>query len=762
MFSNKKIGLILLFAFLMSFYSVYAQDFELTSSSNAATLCTGETALFTVNIKNIGSNVGYYTFSVDGLASSWVTSIPLGMILKPGESDNVFIYATPNSFVIPSNYGFNLVASSGIETERLAFNVEVKDCHEVQATGVGEKELCSESTETYNVEIKNTGRYDEVYSIAVSGDLKDYVSLSQNSVSINSGESKSIFAIVNYPANLDGSHSFNININSRTSNAQAIVNFPINILGCYDFSLRTSKDFVNFCENSQEKVTIELKNDGNQANIYNLEVKGPAWANLDHNVITLEKNQLGSADLILNPSYGIKGDFDIVIKTTSDKGKQSLENKIKATVNTCHAVNLDIPIDKSKICKTIGNTYEVIVSNNGAFDKDFTLNTNLPWATLSKNIVSLQSDKQEKINLEIKPDNSVEPGKYNVEVIASAVDSSKVSSKDNIEVEIVNSAVCYSSTIKTKDISVNLENTATLPIVIENVGSQPATYILDIAGTASSFVQLNPATLKLEPNENKVVYMYIAPGANVREGSYFITVASKLEDDTILASKNIAISVKSKIGQTKETFENETGFFSKITGGITKDANKTETKEDKQQGPSIFSKFLTGLNTYKYYVLTGLIILLLIIIFARKDFRKKISDFLEEEVEVDEKILEKAKEEKKKEKKKKETKPKKDIKEEKKMDHDKKIENGEETNVWIWVISIIILGVIVFILSKYVNVINLYKFFILAGLVLLLVIILIIKYWDSISKFLEEEPEKKEENKEEKKEQKESEEDKWY
>lgn len=754
MLSNKKICILLLLALLMSFYPVYAQDFELTSPDNAVDLCTGETALFTVNVRNTASEVGYYTFSVDGLASSWVTAIPLGMILKPGESDNVFIYATPNSFVIPSNYGFNLIASSGAKTERLSFNANVKDCHEVQATGFGEKELCSESTETYNVEIKNTGRYDESYSISVSGDLKDYVSLSQSTININSGESKTVFATVNYPSNLEGSHSFSINIKSKTSNAQTTVNFPISILGCYDFSLRTSKDFVNFCENSQEKVIIELKNDGNQANTYNLEVRGPAWANLDHNTITLEKSQLGSTDLILNPDYGVKGIFDITVKATSNKGKQSLENKIKATVNTCHAVNVDIPIDKAKICKTIGNIYEVVISNNGAFDKEFTLNTSLPWASLSKNTVSLQSDRQEKVNLEIKPGNDITPGKYGVQVSASATDSSKVSANDKIEVEVVDSAACYSSTIQAKDISVNSESTATLPIVIENIGSQPANYILDVAGTASSFVRLNPATIKLEPNENKVVYMYIAPGANVREGQYFITVASKLEDDTILASKNIAINVKSKISQAKETFENETGFLSRLTGGITKDVNKTKTTE----GSGIISKVLTGLSIYKYYILTGLIILLLIVIFARKDFRKKISDFLEEEVEVDEKILEKPKEEKKKEKKKKETKSKKEIK----MEKTEPIkESSQESSIWMWIVSIIVLGVIIMIISRYITVVDLYKYFILAGLVLLLIIILIIRYWDSISSFLEEEPEKKEEKKEEKK-QGENDEDKFY
>ena len=247
MISNKKIGVSIIFVFLLSLFSVYAQDFSLTSSSTSASLCSGETVLFTAQVKNNGNNVESFTFNIEGLARSWVTAIPLGAIVKPGETETVFIYATPNSRVTPSDYGFNLVASAGSSSQRLGFDVKVRDCHEVQASGFGQDQVCAESTETYNIEVKNSGLFDESYIISVSGSLRNYVSLSQSVLNLKQGESKVIFANVNYPVDIKGKHNFAVNINSRTSNANAAVNFPIDVLGCFDFGIRASKDFVNIC-----------------------------------------------------------------------------------------------------------------------------------------------------------------------------------------------------------------------------------------------------------------------------------------------------------------------------------------------------------------------------------------------------------------------------------------------------------------------------------------------------------------------------------
>ena len=66
---------------------------------------------------------------------------------------------------------------------------------------------------------------------------------------------------------------------------------------------------MNFCEHSTESIFVTVTNTGINQDAYNLEVKGPAWANLNQQTLVLNPQQSGSVNLVLSPDYGVKGDF---------------------------------------------------------------------------------------------------------------------------------------------------------------------------------------------------------------------------------------------------------------------------------------------------------------------------------------------------------------------------------------------------------------------------------------------------------------------
>ncbi|MEK6835560.1 MAG: hypothetical protein AABX55_00880, partial [Nanoarchaeota archaeon] len=239
----------------------------------------------------------------------------------------------------------------------------------------------------------------------------------------------------------------------------------------------------------------------------------------------------------------------------SSQGKIKKDLALKATVRKCHDVLLEILETQDKICSTSTKNYEVSVKNLGEFEKEFKLEVNQEWAKLSQNSITLNKDEVKKVNLEISPGN-VTAGLYNLNLKATALDTSKVTSQDTLSLEVVSSKDCYKASLSSINAELNADTTSTVPVTISNNGVETANYLLGISGNAASFVRLNPAAIELKPGKTEVIYLYIAPPFNTIPDTYKADIFVKLADSGILDSKTIDIKVKApgKPVEIKETF----------------------------------------------------------------------------------------------------------------------------------------------------------------------------------------------------------------
>ena len=71
------------------------------------------------------------------------------------------------------------------------------------------------------------------------------------------------------------------------------------------------------------------------------------------------------------------------------------------------------------------------------------------------------------------------------------------------------------------------DSTTTSALTITNNGVEKADYELSITGTASSFVQLNPSIITIEPKKSEIIQLYIAPTVRVVKGEYKIKLTIK-------------------------------------------------------------------------------------------------------------------------------------------------------------------------------------------------------------------------------------------
>ncbi len=515
---------------------IVSGQFTATAETQSQSICAGSTVLYTVQVEGTGD----ITTTLDGSASSWATATPQGFSLQD-ETKTLFIYVTPNSKVIPGSYSLNTILNDGSNTNTIPLQVNVNDCHGLEITGPLQQDICSCNVESYDFTISNKGNFQEVYDLSVTGEAKSLVTLSPEFIVLNPGESSIIKATASIPCDQTGPSQFSINANARTSNAVANYNSNINAVACYNFDVTTDKDFVNFCEHSLETIKFTISNSANTENRYNFEITGPGWANLEKQNLILPGNSVGIVNLLLTPDFKVKGDFEINVHIEDELGKIKQDKLIQTTVRECNSVSLDISKDQETTCQGLTSELDVILKNTGEVEQSYKLTSNIPWITLENPVLTLAPEETSEFKLNLNPSNTTSDS-YSLELSTEAVDSSKVSAKDTTSITVLSREACYRPSLTVNDIDVSIDGNSITPISIKNEGQIPATYNIEVTGTASSFSQVNPAIITVQPGDTEEAHVYTAPSITVDKGKYTATV-SLIREGSILTQKDININV---------------------------------------------------------------------------------------------------------------------------------------------------------------------------------------------------------------------------
>ncbi|MAG47575.1 hypothetical protein CL617_03140 [archaeon] len=540
--NNKKSLLVTLFLIISLFVNLSAAhaEFSVTDTQNEAVVCPGSTALFTTTIQGTGD----FTANLEGSASSFSTVVPPGFSLI-AEGKTLFVYSTPSSRVQPGIYDLNLLISDKSTVKRSEFSLNVANCHQLSiASNTPSKELCGCSSERFSFTVENNGNFQETYDLSVAGSSSSYSTISESVITLASGTSKEIFIDVNAPCNTQGSFDVILNAQSRNSQVSASSSSNVEITKCFDYKALIDKNFVNFCERTEQIIPITIVNEAQTLNNYNLQVSGPAWANLERTSTQVNPLSQGIVNLILTPDYGVLGDFNINVNIEDSNGKVKVQNLVKATVNSCNSVQVDIPKDNDRICQGSKNTYDFTVKNTGQFEKTFQLIKNQEFISTDKSTLSLNAGEEETVSLTVNVEGNVNPNNYEIKITSTATDTDQITNSDSLNLEVISGNKCFDPEIKTSDVKLNQDSSLSHEIEIVNDGQFETTYNLGLSGTASSFIQLNPATVSIQPGKSETVYLYISPSIITPPGDYEATLSLRSTNtDTILKSETIEIEV---------------------------------------------------------------------------------------------------------------------------------------------------------------------------------------------------------------------------
>ncbi len=555
---SDKLKLIFLLAIILI---PVIQAFELYPNTGIEELCPSTTGVFVDVIKDPSD---YVTITTGGTASSFSTSF----IYK----NEIYTYVTPKSTTPSGDYTLTIVAKSDQETSSLEHEFSVKECQDYEILAKeSSASLCPcESTEI-EFEITNNGELDDTYSLSVEGKGSEYIILSENKVSVESGSTETITAFVQDTCNLLEDYEFTVVATPSIGRLTKSATSEFQVTACYDFELKTEEDFKTVCESTEDYFSITINNKGTVSNKYILDITGPSWASLENNNLEVSSNSQASTKIFLNPSYNSEGDYEIELEVLTDKGNLKATNTFATTIKACMDVLVDIKEVSDKICADSRNEYEVDIKNNGDLEQEYILEIDGPsWISLSDGRITLSSGGEETLILTASPTEAVNSLIETIGITATSTETSEVSSKDTIEIETISTEDCYKPSIAIQDeVSIYFDSTGMIPVTIENQGAESAKYDISTSGTATEFIQLVPLStgLTVEPETSEILYLYLTPTTNLNIGEYELTVTAKLNDSAILATDTINIEVTSNPSDIIEDTTELEEEFPEITGG---------------------------------------------------------------------------------------------------------------------------------------------------------------------------------------------------
>lgn len=588
--------MILTSLFLLTLFSIGAEAFSVTSNLTTNTVCPSSTIVIEDIVSSTSS--GAYTVTIEGTAATFTTTVPTGFWLEGGSIQSIYSYITPSSKVVPGKYKLKIIIEKNGEIKSVVHDIIVENCHITALEVQPQKQtICACEEKSLLLKLSNKGNYLENYKIKVEGPAAQWINLSSESVTLASCKNTTLEAYIRTPCNVVGAYKVNFVVESDSPYAKTNTVSEIEVVPCYDYSLSSEKTYYNMCEAGVLEIPFKIKNMGTGNNIYRINMYGPSWTVLDQKTLNVAKGEEKVFHVIAKPPYKTEGNFSINLEVLSEYGKVLKKYDIRLDVEKCYDIAVKIEEDKDRMCNALSNTYSVIVKNKGKYNAtlDLTL-TGQEWATLSEKHFTLKANEEKAIVLDIHPPYNTLGRTYDFTVKAKE-QISGAEAEDTISIEAITIKDCYMPAISTKDdvVRVARDSTATVIFIVENKGEQPAHYNIEISGTGTSFSQINPGAIDIEPGEAQTVYLYIAPPPETKLQDYVVTVTARLEDTTILASKEITITVveTEKLEpitpkpEEEQAPEKKPSFLQNVWDWISNLFKREPAEETKEQGKEI-------------------------------------------------------------------------------------------------------------------------------------------------------------------------------
>ena len=432
------------------------------------------------------------------------------------------------------------------------------------ASTTPEVSLCPCSDQAYTVTIYNTGAVPSSYSLIAAGDTKDWMSFNPKNFALNPGEGGTFNVGINSVCNIAGDFDAEIIIQTSNGLAKAIKQ-TLTISECYDYSLELGKEVqeaedaveymehgkkYDLCTNAQYSIPILITNNEDFENEYSLYSNAPEWASFALNKVKLKGKQSGIL-LLDADTTGILGQYDVKLNSVSALGDVKRKNGFDVSVGNCYDLSIDVLKTQETACAEEKSTIDVLLENKGTLNQKIDLGVEGPrWAYFEEPSITLDPESEQATSLSFVP-GAEDVGNHNVKTFSVPDNKSEFKVFDSVSVEVIEKEACYQASISTKAAITNKYKEDFVFVKVTNNGIKEATYQATVEGP--SWVSISPSTLTLNPGKTGNLNLKINPNSEDEPGSFTANIA--LESNDLEYTENVLINLKHETAFEKSVKE---------------------------------------------------------------------------------------------------------------------------------------------------------------------------------------------------------------
>ncbi len=418
-------------------------DYSLEANTQKVNACPCESDRFSFTLTNNGEYTETYSLGVDGEYKANVVLSQNSLTLAPGESKEILAYVEAGC-EDEGDYDFSVVVNPSrgrqIKSQTVTFVVDA--CYDF---GVGTDtsliNMCEHSTENIAINVENQGSTSNIYTLDVDGPA--WANLDANTLNIGPGAIKTINLQLIPDYGVEGNFEVTFTAVPEKGSLKAVKTFDVNVKKCYDVSVDIEKNSDRICNDLENTYAVTVRNQGEFANEFFVDLEGPSWATLDANSLSLGAGEEKQINLNINPTFDVSaGEYTITV-SVSAKDSNNIADSDTITIETvsredCYDAFLDIKEDRVKVYYDSSATVPVLVENRGAKSTNYELSvsgTAASFVYLNPSVVEVAPGDSEVVYLYIAPSSQVSEGDYGAGVTISLQDGTVMES-DSVNIEI--------------------------------------------------------------------------------------------------------------------------------------------------------------------------------------------------------------------------------------------------------------------------------------------------------------------------------------
>ena len=717
-------------------------------------VCACESGRYRFAIKNTGAYRESYRLDVKSEIASWLTLSQSTLDLNPGEKKEVFVAVNPAC----GNFGqraftLNVVSSSG-RSLSLDTSVQIESCFDYQLeTDKDFVDMCEHSYERVKVQLKNTAVRANTYDLQLLG--PGWANLEKNRAFLGVGSTGELVLLLAPDYGVEGEYALTLKARGEKGKIEQVKDLQVRVRRCHGFTLDVVDSNARVCQGVSKSYLMKVVNTGEVEKEVKLERDLP-WVMLSQETLLLKPGE--SKEVLLEVESGnvSAGRYKVEVRAVAldDSGLEAEDSIQLEVVGRKECYNVEVSVANIQVVREGSATLPITVRNYGIEAGVYEIGVSgnaVSFIQINPAVIEVMPGASEIVYAYLAPSRVVSLGEYQLQVHVKNKQSGILVSRD-FTVEVIEGVEGSITGGVAGEIeqgtgklpwyarlsdwfdkiaarAVRQENATNLTLLETTSSSTSSSTSTSTSGTTSTITSTTLISgfagfAEVDIRYKPVVSEDVQFGFNNQTHTLQISEVEENQITLMIQSEPQVLVLR--LNESKQV----------DLDGDGKMDMKVELQGIENGTPSLQLSVVdgseagvgqAGRGSYRNYVIVGIVIIVLLILIGVFAFKRDEGEQPEngkkkeeEDEEEEEKVVEK--------------------KHAKKPEHIEVIEE-EKIPVGRYVLLALILAIAVWLGFRY-NAwadIGVYRYYVILGVVLLVLLILVIRYWNRIVEFFEEE-----------------------